>query len=92
MVKISRLALFIFILGMILFLGLVFSAWVVPNVVQPIAETIWLFLRVFFLSVGQVHYWNLTINRGCPLGYLSTHPQKITRPARRGWGEERSDQ
>jgi hypothetical protein len=57
--KISRFALFIFILGIILFLGLVFSAWVVPNVVQPVAETIWLFLRVFILSVDQVYYWNL---------------------------------
>ncbi len=57
--RISRFALFIFILGTILFLGLVFSAWVVPNVVQPGAETIWLFLRVFILSVDQVYYWNL---------------------------------
>jgi len=57
--RISRFALFIFILGTILFLGLVFSAWVVPNVVQPGAEIIWLFLRVFILSVDQVYYWNL---------------------------------
>ena len=57
--KISRFALFIFILGIILFFGLVFSAWVVPNIVQPVAETIWLFLRVFILSTDQVVYWNL---------------------------------
>lgn len=57
--KISRFALFVFILGMILFLGLLFSGWVVPNIVQPVAETIWLFLRVFILSVGQVYYWTL---------------------------------
>jgi hypothetical protein len=57
--KIGRFVLFIFILGIILFLGLIFSAWVVPNIVQPIAGAIWLFARVFILSVDQVYYWNL---------------------------------
>jgi hypothetical protein len=58
-IKIRRFAFFIFILGIILFLGLIFSAWVVPHIVAPVAETIWLFLRVIILTVDQVYYWNL---------------------------------
>ncbi len=42
-------------------MGLVFSAWTIPHVVQPVAETIWLFLRVFILSVDQVYYWDLLL-------------------------------
>ena len=57
--KFSRLGLFFFIMGMILFIGLAFSAWVVPHVVQPIAETVWLFLRVFILNIDQIYYWNM---------------------------------
>ncbi len=55
--KASRLTLFIFILGLFLFLGLVFSGWVVPNIIRPAADTAWLFLRVFILSTDQVYYW-----------------------------------
>ncbi len=61
MSKTHRLALFIFVLGAILFLGLAFSGWVFPNIVQPVAQTIWLFLRIFILSVDQVYYWNLLL-------------------------------
>ena len=61
MSKTNRLALFIFILGAILFLGLIFSGWVLPNIVQPVAQTIWLFLRIFILSVDQVYYWNVLL-------------------------------
>lgn len=57
--KSSRYTLFIFILGLILFLGLVFSAWVLPNIVQPAADTVWLFMRMFILSVDQKYYWYL---------------------------------
>ncbi len=59
--KVSRFILFIFILGFLVFLGLIFSAWVVPNLVQPVSETAWLFLRVFFLTVDQGHYWELLL-------------------------------
>ncbi len=55
----SRFTLFIFILCLIVFVGLVFSGWVVPNIVEPAAQTIWLFLRVFILSTAQVYYWVL---------------------------------
>ncbi len=57
--KVSRVTIFIFILGLILFLGLIFARWVVPNLVQPVAETVWLFLRVFILNVDQVYFWSL---------------------------------
>ncbi len=55
--KVSRFTLFIFILSLILLLGLVFSGWVVPNIIKPAADTIWLFWRVIILSTGQVYYW-----------------------------------
>ncbi len=61
MSKINRVSIFILTLGLILFLGLVFSAWTIPHVVQPAADTIWLFLRVFILSVDQVYYWDLLL-------------------------------
>lgn len=57
--KVGRFSLFIFIMILILFLGLIFSAWVVPHIVQPASETIWLFLRLFILSVDQLDYWNI---------------------------------
>jgi hypothetical protein len=55
--RISRLVLFLFILGLLLLLGLVFSSWTVPNIVLPAAQTVWLFLRMFILSVNQEFYW-----------------------------------
>ncbi len=61
MSKTVRVSIFSLILGLILFLGLVFSAWTIPHVVQPVADTIWLFLRVFILSVDQVYYWDLLL-------------------------------
>ncbi len=57
--KARRFALFFFILGLILFLGLVFSGWVLPNIIQPAAEAVWLFMRMFILSVDQELYWYL---------------------------------
>jgi hypothetical protein len=56
--------LFVFILGVILFLGLIFSTWVIPNIIQPAAETVWLFLRMFILSVDQGYYWYLVAAAG----------------------------
>lgn len=57
--KVGRVILLIFIVGLILFVGLIFSGWVVPNIVRPAAETVWLFLRVFILNVDQAYYWNI---------------------------------
>lgn len=59
MTKVERIILFIFILGLILFVGLIFSGWVVPNIVQPAAQTIWLFLRMSILIVDQVDYLSI---------------------------------
>ncbi len=61
MSKRERVILLLFILYLLLFLGLIFSGWVVPNIVRPAAETIWLFLRVFILNVDQAYYWNILI-------------------------------
>jgi len=55
--KITRLALFLLILGFLLFLGLAFSSWTVPNIILPAAQALWLFLRMFILSVSQELYW-----------------------------------
>lgn len=55
--KTKRFALFLFVLGLLLFLGLVFSSWTVPNIVSPAAQAVWLFLRMFILSVDQEIYW-----------------------------------
>lgn len=55
--KTSRLILFSLILGLLLFLGLVFAPWIVPNIVLPAALAVWLFLRIFILSIDQKYYW-----------------------------------
>lgn len=55
--RITRLALFLLILGLLLFLGLIFSSWTMPNIVLPAAQAVWLFLRMFILSVSQEFYW-----------------------------------
>lgn len=53
----TRLALFGLVLGLFLFLGLLFSSWTIPNIVLPVAQAVWLFLRMFILSVNQEFYW-----------------------------------
>jgi hypothetical protein len=80
--KASRFALFFFILGLILFLGLVFSGWVLPNIIQPAVEAVWLFLRIFILSVDQEYYWYLLSIAGFMwLIYRFTHRATPVIPA-----------
>jgi hypothetical protein len=59
--KTNRLLSFILILGLLLFLGLAFSSWTIPNIVTPAALTIWIFIRIFILSLDQQFYWWLLI-------------------------------
>ncbi len=59
--KRQRLALFAFIIGVILFLGLLFAPFVLQNIIHPLALVAWLLLRIFVLSIDQQVYWWLSI-------------------------------
>ncbi len=59
--KNNRLISFIFILGLLVFLGLIFSSWAIPNIIMPAALTVWIFIRIFILSLDQQYYWWLLI-------------------------------
>jgi hypothetical protein len=63
--KRQRLALFAFILGVILFLGLLFAPFVLQNIIHPLALVAWLLLRIFVLSIDQQIYWFLLIIFAC---------------------------
>lgn len=59
--KPQRLALFALIIGVILFLGLLFAPFVLENIIHPLALVAWLLLRIFVLSIDQSVYWWLLI-------------------------------
>ncbi len=56
-----RLIIAVAVFGGLFFLGLVFAPFVVAHLLSPLATTLWLFLRLFVLSIDQVYYWALLI-------------------------------
>jgi len=59
--KISRrTSLIIFLLGLFLFLGILFPSFVLDNFATPIALVLWLFWRIL-RSVDQAIYWGLLV-------------------------------
>jgi hypothetical protein len=56
--KIGLAVLFTLIL---LLLGILFAPFVLLNILQPITLSVWLFLRMFVLSIGQNYYWGILI-------------------------------
>jgi hypothetical protein len=55
-----RVSLIILLAGLILFLGLLFSRFLLDNVVTPVALVVWVLWR-FIRSADQALYWNLLI-------------------------------
>jgi hypothetical protein len=60
--KNRRLLLFLLIMGLILFLSLVFWQFLLANLILPVATVFWLLLRIFVLSIDQQVYWWLLIS------------------------------
>lgn len=55
--KRKRLAIFALLLGIIVFVVLLFWPFVMANIILPLSMVAWLLLRVFVLSIGQEYYW-----------------------------------
>ncbi len=56
MEKYRPLLFFVLLAGLILF-GLVFWQFIVDDIIVPVALVVWLFLRLFVLSIDQQVYW-----------------------------------
>jgi hypothetical protein len=53
----ARVLVFLSCLAVLILLGIVFQRFVLSAVIQPAATAVWLFLRLFVLSIGQAVYW-----------------------------------
>jgi hypothetical protein len=61
MEKTQRSLFFVLLAGLLLFLGLVFQPFLVDYILLPVAMVVWLWLRIFVLSIDQQVYWWLLI-------------------------------
>jgi len=52
-----RWVVFYFVLMVLFFLGMVYWPYVYSQVLIPISTAVWLLLRLFVLSIGQLYYW-----------------------------------
>ncbi len=57
----QRVALLILILAVIVFLGFLFAPFVIEHILEPLSVAVWLFLRIFILSIDQGIYWAFLI-------------------------------
>ena len=57
----KRFVLAFFIAALIVFLGLLFWPFVLTNIIQPIALTLWLLIRILVLSIHQTYFWYAVI-------------------------------
>lgn len=48
----QRIFLLILVLGVLVFLGLVFAPYVIEHILKPLSVAAWLFLRIFVLSIS----------------------------------------
>ena len=60
---------FIIILGLSLLLGILFHAFILDNIVRPVALVLWVFRRIL-LSVNQKIYWGLLIFAGLVVAFF----------------------
>ena len=61
MTRPRRTLLLIVAVGLLLFVGLAFRRDLLAYLIVPVATVIWLFLRMFVLSIDQQVYWSLLI-------------------------------
>jgi hypothetical protein len=65
---------------LLLLFGIVFWPFVLSQILTPIALTIWLFLRIFVLSIDQNCYWGLIIFAVAVLLFRRLFDVPTTRP------------
>lgn len=58
----QRLALFFIFLGVLVFIGLLFTPFVSAYILTPLAMAGWFFMRIYILSVHQQVYWWIFIS------------------------------
>jgi hypothetical protein len=56
-----RMIVSILLLALVLLFGMFFWPFIYNNIINPIALTAWLFLRIFVLSIDQRFYWGAII-------------------------------
>jgi hypothetical protein len=60
--KISRRVVSIILFGsIILLMGMLFSSFILKNIIEPTSLAIWVLLRIFVLSIDQKYYWGTII-------------------------------
>jgi hypothetical protein len=52
-----RLVIFLFFLFLALLVGMVFWPFIQSQIIIPISQVVWVFLRIFILSIDQKYYW-----------------------------------
>ena len=57
----QRIGIFVLILGLLVFVGLLFAPYVIEHILKPLSIAAWLFLRIFVLSISQYIYWGVFI-------------------------------
>jgi hypothetical protein len=56
-----RLILSILFISLSLLVGIFFWPLILNEIIKPISMAVWLFLRIFVLSIGQKYYWSAII-------------------------------
>jgi hypothetical protein len=56
-----RVVVSILFIMLILLLGMVFWSFILNDIIRPTSLVIWLFLRIFVLSIDQKYYWGAII-------------------------------
>jgi hypothetical protein len=52
---------FVFFLLIVLLVGMLFWPFILNEIIKPISLVVWLFLRIFVLSIDQKYYWTAII-------------------------------
>jgi hypothetical protein len=59
--KSNQILLSLLAAGSLLFFGILFGSFFLENILRPLALTLWLFLRIFVLSIDQRILWGMMI-------------------------------
>jgi hypothetical protein len=76
----GRLSLILILLGLLFFLGILFRAFLLDNLVRPVAVLFWFLLRILS-SVDQVYYWGTLVFATLGYVFYSLFLRRPKRPA-----------
>ena len=80
-----RTIVFLYILLVILVGGILFWPFIVSEIINPVSMVVWLFLRLFVLSIAQKYYWTAIIFAACHIPLPSFDPGSNHKFIRRIW-------